>query len=242
MKPYHGTPMGGSRQDAARFLIGRHALVPFNRQDDVGIVAAVCQAFCFDNSAFSAWRQGLTIDFQAYIAWCEEWHKHPGFDFALIPDVIDGTEEENDALIEQWPAHIRGVPVWHMHESIDRLLRLARDWPTVAIGSSGQYRSPGTAAWWRRMAEAMNALCDEHGRPPCKLHGLRMLDPKIFSKLPLSSADSTNAAVNCGSLSRFGMYLAPTASQRAATIAEIIEHQNSAAVWDRSNPIQDELF
>ena len=38
---YHGTPIGGSRQDVARFLAGRHALVPFPRQDDVGIVADV---------------------------------------------------------------------------------------------------------------------------------------------------------------------------------------------------------
>lgn len=25
---YHGTPVGGTRQDGARFLAGRHALVP----------------------------------------------------------------------------------------------------------------------------------------------------------------------------------------------------------------------
>lgn len=49
---YHGTPIGGTRQDAARFLAGRHALVPFPRQDDVAIVAEVCQSFCFDNGAF----------------------------------------------------------------------------------------------------------------------------------------------------------------------------------------------
>lgn len=242
MIPFHGTPIGGSRQDVARFLIGRHALVPFIRNEDCGIVADVCKSFCFDNSAFSAWKRDIVIEFPAYIAWCEEWHKHPGFDFALIPDVIDGTDEENDALIEQWPAHIRGVPVWHMHESIERLQRLAREWPTVAIGSSGQWRTPGTAAWWRRMSEVMTRLCDEKGRPPCKLHGLRMLDPAIFSKLPLSSADSTNAAVNCGSLSRFGSYLPPTAAQRAAVIAERIESNNSAAVWDISNPIQDDFF
>lgn len=41
---YHGTPIGGNRQDAVRFLAGRHALVPFPRQDDVGIVADTCKA------------------------------------------------------------------------------------------------------------------------------------------------------------------------------------------------------
>jgi hypothetical protein len=91
------------------------------------------------------------------------------------------------------------------------------------------------------MAEAMNAICDDQGRPMAKLHGLRMLDPSIFSKLPLSSADSTNAAVNSGSLDRFGMYVPPTAAQRAAVIAERIESQNSAASWV-PQPIQQEVF
>lgn len=49
MTPYHGTPIGGSRQDAARFLVGRNALVPYPRQDDIGIVADVCQRFVLDN-------------------------------------------------------------------------------------------------------------------------------------------------------------------------------------------------
>lgn len=218
--------------------MGRHALVPFPRRDDVAIVADVCQSFVFDNGAFSIWKQGGTLDVPGYIDWCEEWRKHPGFDWALIPDVIDGNEAENDALLMDWPQQIRGVPVWHLHESIDRLVRLGNAWPVVALGSSGQWRTPGTEAWWQRMTTALNALCDEQGRPPCRLHGLRMLDPTVFSKLPLASADSTNAAVNSGSLDRFGMYMPPTTAQRAAVIAERIEAHNSAPVWIHQ-PIQE---
>lgn len=221
--------------------MGRHALVPFPRQDDMGIVADACQSFCFDNGAFSVWKQGGQLDIPGYFSWCEDWHRHPGFDWALIPDVIEGTEEDNDALLADWPSHIEGVPVWHMHESIDRLVRLGNEWRTVALGSSGQWASPGTEAWWQRMSDAMAALCDANGRPRCKLHGLRMLDPMVFSKLPLSSADSTNAAVNSGSLSRFGMYLPPTAAQRAAVIAERIEAHNSAPVWT-FQPKQENLL
>ena len=83
------------------------------------------------------------------------------------------------------------------------------------------------------MSDVMDSICDDRGRPAVKLHGLRMLDPEIFVHLPLSSADSTNAAVNSGSLSRFGCYTPPTAAQRAAVIADRIEAQNSAAVWTR---------
>jgi hypothetical protein len=234
---YHGTPIGGTRQDVARFLIGRHALVPFPRQDDMGIVAEVCKAFVLDNGAFTIWNKGGTLDVAGFIAWVRHWHRHPGFQWALIPDVIDGDEAANDAMLEQWPADLRrcGVPVWHLHEPVARLVRLAQQYHTVALGSSGKWATPGTAGWWLRMREAMDAVCDEHGRPMCKLHGLRMLNPKVFSKLPLASADSTNAGRNCNQLDRFGMYVPPTGAQRTAVIADRIEQHNSAALFHRTD-------
>jgi hypothetical protein len=228
---YHGTPISGPRQDVARFLVGRHALVPFPRRDDVGIVSEVCQSFVFDNGAFSAWKRGLVLDVPGYLRWCDEWHRHPGFDWALIPDVIDGSEADNDALMADWPRHIRGVPVWHMHESIGRLVRLGNTWPTVAIGSSGEWPNPGTPSWWARIDDALTALCDVHGRPPCRLHGLRMMNPAIFSRMPLTSADSTNVSANCNASAWRGPYRPATSWQRAAVIADRVEHENSAAVW-----------
>lgn len=241
MLHFHGTPIGGSRQDVARFLVGRHALVPYPRQDDMGAVAENCQSFVFDNGAFSVWKRGEVLDVAGYAVWCERWHRHPGFDWALIPDVIDGDEADNDALLRDWSLPGLGVPVWHMHEDIGRLERLCREYRTVALGSSGQWASPGTASWWARMSEAMNAVCDDMGRPMARLHGLRMLDPAIFSKLPLASADSTNAAVNCGSLDRFGIYVPQTAAQRAAVIADRIESHPSAACWV-ATPVQQDIF
>lgn len=236
MIPFHGTPVSGPRQDVARFLTGRHALVPWFRRDDLGVVAEVCKSFVFDNSAFTIWNKGGVLDVVAYAEWVREWHRHPGFAWALIPDVIDGTDEENDRMIDEWPADLRhaGVPVWHMHEPVERLARLAGEWRTVAIGSSGEFRSVGTLAWHRRMREAMNAICDDLGRPLCRLHGLRMLDPRIFSEYPLASADSTNAARNCSSADRFGMYKPATGAQRAAVIADRIEAHNSAPVFMRT--------
>ena len=228
---YHGTPIGGSRQDVVRFLTARHALVSFAYQEDMGAVADVCQSFVLDNGAFTAWRQGGTVDFDGYIKWVEQWHRHPSFDWCLIPDVIDGTETENDALIQRFPKQLRGVPVWHLHESVGRLRCLAESFQWVALGSSGQFSSPGTDAWWKRIGQAMDAVCDSHGRPICRLHGLRMLNHEIFTKLPLSSADSTNAAQNSGSATGFGMYVPVTKSQRAAVIADRVESHNSACVW-----------
>ena len=110
----------------------------------------------------------------------------------------------------------------------------------ISLGSSGQWKTPGTEAWWARIDEIMNVLCDSDGVPKCKIHGLRMLNPKIFTQLPLSSADSTNAAVNCGSLKRFGMYTPPTASQRAEVIAARIEQYNSSSVYVSAS--QSDMF
>lgn len=43
---YHGTPVGGTRQDGVRFLAGRHALVPLPRKDDIGIVSGFANRSC----------------------------------------------------------------------------------------------------------------------------------------------------------------------------------------------------
>ena len=232
----HGTPIGGPRQDVARFLQGRHALAPFLRPDDLPVLLDVCKSVWLDSSTYSAWTRGFTIDFEAYTQWVRSLYRHPAVVAALIPDVIDGDEVLNDELLARWPRDLRhvGVPVWHMHERIERLEFLTAIYPIVALGSSGEFRSPGSKIWWKRMREALSAICDEYGRPPCKLHGLRMLDPRIFSQIPLASADSTNAGRNNNQLDRFGIYKPPTAAQRAAVIADRIEAYQSAPVFVRS--------
>lgn len=236
---YHGTPCGGTRAEAIRFLAGRHALVPWGNAEDLPAVAEACQSFCVDNGAFSAWKSGKALErWGDYYKFCREWSRHPAFDWAIIPDVIDGDEAANDELIKEWdrqmwhPHYVQGVPVWHLHESLERLHRLATGaYRRIAIGSSGTWATPGTEGWWNRMAEAMTACCDDHGRPLKKLHGLRMLDPAIFHRLPLASADSTNAVRNANQVRRFGMYAPPTLSARMGTIADRIEAHQSAAVW-----------
>ena len=77
----------------------------------------------------------------------------------------------------------------------------------------------------------MKVACNKAGRPKARLHGLRMLNPDIFTRIPLTSADSTNVAVNSGSINRFGYYVPPTRSLRAAVIADRIELLNSCSAW-----------
>lgn len=239
---YHGTPCGATREDVARFAKGRHMLVPFLRPEDIGTIAEVSQSFVIDSSAYTAWKQNIVIDFNEYHQFVRDWHMHPAFDFAIVDDVIDGTEADNDALIEAWPKDLEavGAPVWHMHESLERLRRLCESFRRVCLGSSGDFATVGTDKWWRRMSEAMPYACDKAGRPISRLHGLRMLDPEVFKYLPLASADSTNAVRNSSSYSRFGMYTPPNASTRMAIIAERIEAHQSAALWVA--PPSDDAF
>lgn len=245
---YYGTPIGGKREDASRFFRGRHALIPWQRSEDLEVVAAVAQSFVFDNSAFSAWRSGSPIrDWVPYYSWVGKWKNHPGFDWAIIPDVIDGDETQNDALIFEWckfigpRCHSIGVPVWHLHESIDRLRNLCDEWPRVALGSSGEWPTPNRPKWWRRMGEAMRAVCDMHGQPRAKLHGLRMLNPEVFTRLPLASADSTNIAQNAA---RKAQQLRCSVRHARAIMLDECEFHNSAARWDAKEEVelQAELF
>jgi len=237
VKCYHGTPIGGPRDAPARFIQGRDVLIPYARPDDLPVALEVARSIITDCSSYPIWQKGQgEVDYDGYVEWLLTFYRHPCFDWAIIPDIIDGTEEQNYRWVRdwlRWGHRIKGVPVWHMHESLEYLEWLVSHFEIVALGSSGQWATPGTPAWWARMGQAMDVICDKHGRPRCKLHGLRMLDMQIFTRLPLSSGDSTNAAVNGGSVKRFGMYPPPTAAQRAIVIASRIEAHSSAPTWER---------
>jgi hypothetical protein len=128
-----------------------------------------------------------------FYAWVDQWIAYPTT-WAVIPDVIMGDAEANDALIAQWPHGERGAPVWHMHEPVDRLKRLCDEWPRVCIGSSSEYSVVGAPNWHRRMHEAMNAIC-KTGRVPTWLHMLRGMNAARWG-YPFASVDSTDIARN----------------------------------------------
>jgi hypothetical protein len=244
---YHGLPITPATA-AVRAITNGHAFVSFKHPDQLTIALEVAQSFALDNGAFSAWRSGKPVtDWSEYYEWVSELHRYPAFDFAVIPDVIDGDEDDNDALLDKWPwakksPHV-GAPVWHLHESLERLDRLVSNWPRICLGSSGDYAQVGTNAWWIRMREAMDVICDKSGRPCTKIHGLRMLDPKIFSKFPFASADSTNIGRNIGLDSHWkGTYTPPTKEARAMIIRERIESNQSIVFWDRKINLIQESF
>lgn len=239
---YHGLPITPSTA-AASAISGGHAFVSFRHSGQIGVAIECCQSFAIDNGAFSAWRAGTPItDWAPYYEWAADCRRIPNCDFAVIPDVIGGSESENDALLHDCPLpDWFGAPVWHMNSSLDRLERLASRYPRVCIGSSGEFATVGDAIWWQRIEQAMRVVCDSEGRPCCKLHGLRMLNPAVFSRLPFASADSTNIGRNIGIDQAWkGTYTPPTKEARAMILRQRIESHNAPPVFTFST--QQEMF
>ena len=190
---YHGTPI--TPRSVLHTLAGKCFCVRYGAHGDLDWCVEHGQSVMLDNGAFSFWRRGDATDWNGYMDWCE-----PLLDahttWAVIPDVIDGDAHDNDRLIRGWEDRglPRGAPVWHMHEAIDRLLKLCGIWERVCIGSSGQYATVGDDAWRRRMDEAMNELC-AFGPAPTWLHMLRGMSLSA-DEYPFASVDSTDVARN----------------------------------------------
>lgn len=238
---YHGGPITPDTC-AIRVWRGRHAFISFAASGQMNLAAEHAQSFALDNGAFSFWKAKKPINWQAYYEWVRSWRNHPGFDFAVVPDVIEGTEQANDELAEQWPfPRYQGAVVWHVNESIERLVRLANTWPRVCIGSSGDFDVSSPRKFLAHAKRAIGEICDEKGQPICKLHGLRMLNPEIFTKLPLSSGDSTTVGRNIGLDSRWkGTYQPKSKETRSQILVERIEAFNGACRL-YPEPRQDEI-
>lgn len=189
---YHGTPITPRRE--LMTLAGRHFCVSHAKPDDVKVCHQIGQSVMLDNGAFSAWRAGKPVDWDKYYSWCDTWLAYKTT-WAVIPDVIDGGEDENDLLERGCPLpRQQAAPVWHLHESIQRLRRLCDDYPRVCFGSSGQYATIGTIAWHQRVAEAFDAICC-NGTPRAAIHMLRGMS-LVGSAYPFASVDSTDVARN----------------------------------------------
>lgn len=187
---YHGTPLT-PRSELLK-MGGRCFCVPFPNPGDAETCLRIGQSVMFDNGAFSAFTKGVPFDEAGYARWLEPMLGHPHW--AVIPDVIDGSEDQQRAMRSRWtyPKEL-SAPVWHLGLSLDYLLELADEYPRICFGSTAQYWKIGTTSWCRRMDEAFNALAKRGPLP--WIHGLRMLD-MAGSEYPLASADSVNVARN----------------------------------------------
>lgn len=188
---YHGTPI--TPGSVLETLSGRCFCVSFAAPYQVEKCHQLGQSVMLDNGAFSFWRSQKPTDWTAYATWAERWLDYPTT-WAVVPDVIEGDEGDNDLLIAKWPRSLfsRSAPVWHMHEPLERLQRLCVSWEKVCIGSSAQYAELGSSGWHRRMEAAMNTVCKDATPWLHMLRGMAMVD----AGYPFASVDSTDIAQN----------------------------------------------
>lgn len=188
---FHGTPI--TPLAALYSLAGRNFCVSHARPEQVARVHEIGQSVMLDNGAFTKFTKGRATNWAGFYEWCDRWLDYPTT-WAVIPDEIDEGSQAQDALIREWPHGQRGAPVWHMDEPLDRLLRLAEEWPRLCIGSTGEFWEVLGDPWRTRMDEAWNGLAQRHRRLPW-VHMLRGMQLS-GREWPFASVDSTDIAQN----------------------------------------------
>lgn len=218
------------------------------------IVEPIAESLIFDNGAFSAYQRmmkaGLSeaeIDeivhapthWDGFYEWVEA-RLYRSTSRAIIPDVIGGSGQVQDALLKEWPFPKRkGIPVYHLHLPPERLLALFEaGYETVALGSSGEFWEVGAPLWFQRMRALKAVLRDAFGEFIPPLHGLRMMDVIETCPVPLASADSSNVGQNhhrgraksCGSQQQL-FEMTRTTSRTAIEMARRINARQSPGRW-----------
>ncbi|MWL81075.1 hypothetical protein GQM10_28215, partial [Escherichia coli] len=156
------------------------AFVSFARPEQMKKIAMFPCDIRLDNGAFSDWmkalKKGTPVDWSKrrakFYDFVGKWFSR--IEWFLIPDVVEGTEAENDEQIELVPDWLKSkaVPVWHTDESIERLLRLSGKFEWVAIGCCGPHRHIRSKWWEQRMDEVFTELYINRNLK-VKIHGLR---------------------------------------------------------------------
>ena len=206
---------------------GKHFCVSYARPDDLKRCLRIGQSLMLDNGAFSAKTRGLPFNRDGFYEWVEPLLAHPHW--AVVPDVIDGSEEEQRQMVKSWPFRKEmGIPVWHLGLPISYLIELCDVWGRVCFGSAGEFWQIGTTKWCHRMDEAFNALVNTYGRQIPWVHGMRMLG-QSSGPWPLASADSTNVALH------HAEHL-----ECAGCMAKRIDSTNPLANW-KIQPLQEVL-
>jgi len=201
----HGTPItprAGLEQLAGKsfcvsFADARDLDACIRLQDPKGMLM-------LDNGAFTHWRQGKgQIDRVAYFAWANAAQARCSVAVAVVPDVIEGSEEANwmeaaYAVRQESRYPERLMFVWHMNDSLEQLERAARLFNFIAIGSCAQFDvQRNRKAYIARLRQAnatLNYVASFHGRRPW-VHLMRGL--AVYSAaIRFDSADSSNVARN----------------------------------------------
>jgi len=195
---YHGTPIS-PKEVFEKKMKGYNVLISYVDSRDLTRAKKICNKIILDNGAFSVWKRGISVNWEDYYKWA--FTHYDRIEKFIIPDVIGGTEEDNDNLLNEFLNNHKNykdkaMPVWHTNESLDRLDRLSSMFDYIAFGSAEEHGKVGSKDWTKKMIDVMNHICDKDGNPSFKIHMLRCLNRRVFTKYPFYSGDSVTVGVN----------------------------------------------
>lgn len=188
-------------------------------EDCIRIVnASSDQILVVDNGAFSAHMAGANLDeayWEQFALWASNIMALCPSAVVVIPDVIGGSESQNDELSD-WFFQMcetkcirldveRTMAVWHLHESMERLWDLAGTHRYVAFGSSGEYVDASSPLWRDRILQAfdtVNSRAETFDEPRCWIHMMRFQSE--LKNFDFDSSDSTNFARNAHRFKKYG--------------------------------------
>jgi len=137
-----------------------------------------------DSGAFSAHASGTTIDLDEYIETCLRLLKEdPTLTEVFALDVIGDWKATAKNVDKMWAAGVPAVPTFHAGSPESELIRIARDYPKIALGGVALAKSQRKIAW----AEQCFARVW-----PKKIHGFAFGTAASILRLPFHSVDATN--------------------------------------------------
>lgn len=207
MKPriVHGTPI--TPKHWLEELAGESFCVSFadpRQLDQVLLLQDPDGVMLIDNGAWSVFRKGGgQLDRVGFFKWANEIQWCCDVAVSVIPDVIGGSVEENWLEASYAVHHLSDFPerlmyVWHMTEPLEHLVRAARLFNFIGIGSCGPYDVEHHRREYRhRLKLAFTALQHVHHRFERRpwVHLMRGL-AVYRDHVAADSADSTNVARN----------------------------------------------
>jgi hypothetical protein len=149
-----------------------------------------------DSGAFSAHQSGTKIDIDAYIEKCRELlATDPTLTEVFGLDVIGdhiATAKNTDKM---WAAGVPAIPCYHVGEPEAELIRLAKNYPKIALGGAVGFR--GKEEWAGQCFARVW---------PCKIHGFGFGSNSSILSLPWHSVDATNWEIGPCKFGRWRTY------------------------------------
>ncbi len=155
------------------------------------------RSWSLDSGAFTAYQSGTEIRHSDYLDFAHQvldGDDPPVEVFAL--DVIGDWKASLANAEEMTRAGIPCIPTFHLGTPWDVLVRLAGEYPKIALGGVAKVKKTQKEAW---IAEVFSRVW------PCRMHGFGMSGKDILQRFPFHSIDATNWELGPGA---FGLWAA----------------------------------